>query len=370
MLVVLVLVVILASSLIPIMAAASDARRLREGARLVSAMFSDAQARAMASGRSVGVVIQRNPNNYAEAMDLFLAEVPPPYVGDTANEFATVVVTPGLNGAQGTATVSFPSTDIGWKSIKPGDLIRFNYRGQFYYVDYGDTTNPYITSGSNVPLTPTDPSPDTPLPPATPTGNSGAPFQVFRQPIRTADSPVQLADGAVIDLNFCGAYVKNGTNDSTPDCFGTVTFPTANSPTGGTITGGNPANGQPWTTPFNPPATAGAIPPPPIIITFNSTGALEFLYIQGQVVRPLWGVYLLVGRAEAIPPAGTAQLSGAYGTPAGTPNFASTDCRWVFVSRESGVATVAETASSNPTQPNAVTVSRRFVQAKQNMGGG
>ena len=90
MLVVLLLVVILASSLIPIMAAASDARRLREGARLVSSMLADAQTRAIASGRSVGVVIQRNPNNYAEAMDLFLAEVPPPYLGDTVNEFATL----------------------------------------------------------------------------------------------------------------------------------------------------------------------------------------------------------------------------------------------------------------------------------------
>ena len=86
--VVILLVVLMTSILIPVLSSASDARRAREGARVLSTMFASAQTQAAVSGRASAVWIQRLKNssglaiNSAAAMDLFMCEVPPPYLGD------------------------------------------------------------------------------------------------------------------------------------------------------------------------------------------------------------------------------------------------------------------------------------------------
>ena len=82
-----------------------------------------------------------------------------------------------------------------------------------------------------------------------------------------------------------------------------------------------------------------------------------------QPIRPMSGVYLLVGKIEKIPP--QAQ-SATNPYPANWQDF---DCRWVGIGRQSGLVTTAEVASA-PTGTTAnVITSLRLARSSQNTGG-
>ncbi len=318
LLIVVTIAVMVTSAMIPMMSAASDARRLREGARLLSTFLSAAQTRAVATGRSTGIVIQRQKNNNMASMDLFMAETPLPYIGDAANSTASVSWNSNASPPSGMVTFQ-NSPSISSQSIRPGDMIRFNYRGQLYLLDYGDTTNQYVNFSGSVPITPTDPTNY-----QSPVANAQAavPFQIFRQPVKTLDAPAQIVDGAAIDLYFSG-----------------IDF------------GGNSTFGG---------ITNFSLDPRPLVVTFSPTGALENVYAQGGVVRPVSGVYFLVGKAQNIPQ----PSSGTPNPVPATPNWQDLDCKWVSIGRQSGLVTVTEVRSAN-----SVINSRFFAQGGQSATG-
>jgi prepilin-type N-terminal cleavage/methylation domain-containing protein len=318
LLVVIVILGLLTSISLPIMSAASDSRRMREGARLLSSTFAAAQAKAIATGRSTGVIIERRRNNLNVSMEVYLAEVPPPYIGDALNSTAS------LQGNK----LSFPSGDVGWKTVRPGDLVRLNYRGAYFTISA--TGNPYISSPM-VTLVPTDPTRAND-PTVFPQNTQSIAFQVFRQPIRTADAPAVITDGACIDLNYSGI-----------DQYGT---------------------GSSF-------ATASATDLGPVVVTFGPSGGLDRVYANSNVLPlPLTGVYLLVGKVEQTPiPIGS---TGNFVQPQ-KPNYLDGDSRWVFISRQSGLTTTTENAYVQPTgpAPNATDVNnaRRFATSVQNSSG-
>jgi hypothetical protein len=313
---------LLTSIAIPLMSAASDSRRMREGARLLSTYLSSAQARAIATGRTTAVIIQRPANNSNISMEVYLAEVPPPYMGDTLNANAKI------SGSPPSVTVTLPS-DYGASLVRAGDIIRFNYRGAYFGIVSA-------TSG-NLSITPTDPTrvndPNV-YPPPTQSGGSGVPFQVFRQPIKTSDAPAVLPDGAVIDLNYSGIDQYSQTNPSgTGSTFADTTTN-------------------------------------PVVITFAPSGTLDFVYAFKTAFRPLTGVYLLIGKVEQTPiPTST---SGVFIQPQ-KPNYLDGDSRWVFISRQSGLPTTTENAYVQPTGPTPtaadVNSARRFATSAQNSTG-
>ena len=324
---------------IPMMSATSDARRLREGARLLSTFLSAAQTRAVATGRSTGVVIQRQKNNNMASMDLFMAETPPPYIGDGSTSVAMVQWASGATN--GTVTFN-PQTDPSFTSqrIRPGDMVRFNYRGQLYFLDPNNTlgANPYITTMSGIPIYPTDAT-NYQSPVANP--QTGVPFQIFRQPVKTLDAPAQIVDGAAVDLYYSG--VDNNVNGS----------------------------GQPSTS--FPSSGFSAITSPnffsadtrPIIVTFSPTGALEYVYAMGLGCRPVSGVYFLIGKAQNIP---QPPASGGPPTPA-TPNWTDLDCKWVSISRQTGLVTVSEVRGGSAGPAANFVASRFFAQGGQSSTG-
>ena len=111
-----------------------------------------------------------------------------------------------------------------------------------------------------------------------------------------------------------------------------------------------------------------------IIITFSPTGALDLVYVVSapgattQPIRPVSGVYLLVGKIEKTQ------------TPAGTNptqqnqypfNWQDPDCRWVGVNRQTGLVTTSEVATSLSGGAGAANVitSLRYARGSQNMVG-
>jgi type II secretory pathway pseudopilin PulG len=301
LLIVMVLLVMVTAAAIPIMAPATESRRMRESARLVSSYFGNAQSRAIALGRPVGVMIERLPNNPTASMDLSMVEVPPPYAGEWLDSRVRIEQA----GPQ-SATVTFLSPDDAAAAatlVQPGDQIKFHYRGDLYRI--------VSLSGGAMQISWTV---DRVAPPFTPPG-VGVAYQIFRQPVRSSDAPVQLPAGAVIDLNYSGT--------------GHPSFPDGTFASTGTNH--------------------------PIIITFTPSGAVEAIYHSGQApIRPTSAIFLLIGKSERVPP----------GSSPSEQNWADLGNLWVAINPQSGLLTTTENAVGAN-----VNEARAFARSAQNMGG-
>jgi prepilin-type N-terminal cleavage/methylation domain-containing protein len=390
LLVVIIIMVILTSAMIPILSSASDSRRLREGARLVSTMLSTAQTRAISSGRSVGVLFQPMKNNPYASMELYLVEVPPPYAGDEVNDSAAISFPAGWNPItnpsfsvklQGPPPTLSPPTYSGLqvydqqtktsqKLIRNGDLIRFNYRGDlFVLTDSSATTTPpdyYITSNA-LQATPLYPNS------VFPQKATAVPFQIFRQPVKTVDPPVQLSDGAAVDWYFSGIDLvplqpPTGANAPTAD-----TYPSNPSAAMRTMFGAlGTINNKSATVPgpAGLPSPAG-LPPNantcgPVIITYSAAGTIEYVYYScsykwyaaatppftpfNYQVCPLSGAYLLIGKIDKIQPASGPVQNDPYHLP----NYQDPECRWVSITRQSGLVTTTDVAPLQPAFVNSL----------------
>jgi len=343
---------------VPMVLPALDSRRIRESARIVSTQFASAQSEAMAKGRSVGVWIDKlktgGPSSGTvegeASKDLFLCEVPQPYAGDASGSVAMVSV--ASNGTQSgvitspggqAATVtkykgSFTVTDSGWVGLlKPGDVIRFAYRGASYRLLQGTNqldSNGYFKapSGSgpaSFDFEPVDqssfiynypnngqPTKVTPvfaqLPPAASVAGWSAPFQISFQPVKSSGSPISLPGSAVVDLYFSGMGSTLGEIGTDKN---------------------------------------------PVLVIFSRTGALESVYENGirqDVTGPL---YFLIGKRD--------KLQSLGGSPTDH-NWADSENIWVSINPQTGLVTTAEVAATtSPSLP----ASRKYAQAAQTMGG-
>jgi len=175
LLVVISIVVLLAAVTMPTIRPALESRRIREATRSLTAYIGSARNRALESGRSSGVAIQRFADLTC-AMVVDQVEVPLPYGGDTL--FATTTV-----------SVSGNSLQFNAGGANVGDLIQFNYQGPYYPVTGGGTSDstkwPFALS-------------------AVPPGSRTVPYKILRRPVKSQATPLQLPAGAVIDLEFSG----------------------------------------------------------------------------------------------------------------------------------------------------------------------
>jgi prepilin-type N-terminal cleavage/methylation domain-containing protein len=358
LLIVMVIISIVTAASIPMLATGSDQRRVREAARLVSSYISAAKSRAIETGRPAGVMIQRFAGqNYS--MALVGVEVPPPYSGDYVNSGAfigtvatgTAIIglgTPGnhANPLAG-ATPSAGTSDSGWQSlVRIGDIIQFGGQGRSYML-LGSTLPPTVVGQTPIlgttagqllssvsPATAcylwaTDGSLSTPsatvwtttftVPSGTPTATNlavGLPYQIFRQPVKSAAQPLQMPGDTVIDLMESGVGV------------------------GGTFVGGVYAN--------------------PTFL-FGPTGAVGFAYYNTNPPQHLTStLYLLIGRREGMEDLGLASTSF---------NINHHSCMWVAVGPQSGLVVTTE----NMVEPSGVTqtlaYARQYAQAASSIGG-
>jgi type II secretory pathway pseudopilin PulG len=331
LLVVIAILAILLAVAVPLVRPFLGNRQISESARLVNAYFIGAQARAADLQRPVGVWIERRGNNAqngaGESFELFYAESPPPYAGDT--ESARCWTTRDMmNNRVGLALfnqtamdstllfsppdpVMAPLTNF----IRSGDLIRFNYRGPYYEIINIDKTMSTIQfripSGyPTVPL-PVDANPMI--------GHPGYPYQVLRREIRSSAEPLQLPDNSTIDLTVSGLG-QTGSQFAPPD----------------------------------PPGTTG-----PIVIMFSPTGSIESIRVHGSVSPPTGIVYLMIGLTEKVKPGTTMDPTPAFGADA---NLKDQDNRWISINHRTGrISTAKVSDSSSATDlPSAVQQARRL----------
>jgi type II secretory pathway pseudopilin PulG len=320
LLIVISIIIILMAVSIPAVKFAMEDQKVREASRQMNAFFAAAQARAAERGRPVGVYIERLAGASGEsyAIQLFMAETPPPYTGDTLNAKATVTKNVMLNRWE----VKFPDGNSAMLTttmmlIKPNDrfVMRFNYQGPYYQCVRDATGNFIITL----------PRTDVP-PPGSDTG-TGLPYQILLPPNLSSVTSLELPAQTVIDLTSSGLGA------------------------GGTE--------------FAPANTSDTSP---IIIMFSPGGRVDHLYVQKSVSPPLGSVHLLIGRSD--------QLDNILAATPATPNLENLSNLWVSISHRNGTVTSSEIADTvgMPLTTVAeleakVSQARKFARTAQTMGG-
>jgi len=361
---------------VPMILPALDTRRIRESARIVSTQFASAQSEAIARGRSVGVWMERLSADPSASMDLFLCEVPQTYAGDSESSVARVQITAGIPSFS-----LFMGTDVGWQNqLRPGDLVRFNYRGAYYAIA-GEPANKVVPNPQDNTQVVLDSTPDsgsnpqtktfviTPINPANPQlpiPSAGVPYQIYRQPVKLTGGVAQLPAGAVIDLVFSGVGsaqlwqsampVQSGSNTYTLNLQNTSTMSSFVDTTDATEKAANQRL--------------------PIIVTFDKTGALENLYIRGpaapsanggpkrvelQAIRLTSPIHFLVGKREK-----SYSLNSAN---AADQNWTDLENIWVSLNPQTGLVTTAEVAAIPSGSTTPLHDTRVYAQAAQTMGG-
>jgi len=382
------ILVLLASIMIPAMRPMAEERQIREAARAVNVSLSSARNRAAVVGRPVGVMFERLERQPEACVTLRQAEVPPPYSGDM--EGAAVRVQDWTYTAAGAfywpdgsrvLKVRVRDNSLSPGLVRWGDRIQINYQGPWYTIVYDTTGNPYpadfppdangvfidfnpsgktVTAGwiDNYCLTlildgKTDyqsPFPEKRyeaqnISAGLPTWSHAMPFQILRQPVPSAVSPVKLAGGAVVELAF------SGTDSLLPATLG-----------------------------FRPEDASDRRP---VMVMFSPNGSVDRVYFYhpangygGYVVTE--PIYFMIGKWERLLswPGGAAQAEDGYY------NYQDAANLWAALNPQTGLVTVAEVHAdqldpatntyipSGATPAEQVFTSRRFAREAQISKGG
>jgi prepilin-type N-terminal cleavage/methylation domain-containing protein len=293
----------------------AEARRSREAARMVSSFVAKAQSRALGRPELAGFMVAAAGTASFAALDLFLADVPPPYRGDTIDATITIsgtgdrrrAGTPSANALASVATIGSGTSD----------LIRFGGRGPFY-----ELTGPPTPSAIEIRmlgfedsnLSPDDlgyTSRNTPWP-----APVSLPFEIFRQP-DPAGSPLTLPDGRAIDLKWSG--------------YGPPQVQDVNWTYRRFVDGQNDLD------------VARELPVRSVSVLFDGTGRLRLFVVATASLTRRWAVtgpvFLLVGRVDRAGQA-FAALDAADDTLGA--NWQYPDSWWVAIDPMTGVARSAE----------------------------
>jgi prepilin-type N-terminal cleavage/methylation domain-containing protein len=347
LLVVIVILSLVTAATIPLMQPATAERRIREAARMVAATLANAQSRALATGRPVGVMFQRLSNQTNDlraqhSIEMFLCEVPLPWSGDDPNDFCVLNTRTNAAGRPETwirftrpGNQAFYGHPKGTFEI--GDQIRLSYRGRRYVINDFKSHPQDPNSIYELLVQP---------PPIDPGTQQMMPFQIYRQPRKSADAPAQMPVGAIVDLEYAG--------------------PAFSSPSLGLL-----LNQQ-------PPLPKLSLRQP-VIVMFGPSGNLESVYWgmkaanepdtdPGALQRsePISPFFLLIGQ----PPGDDAVTQGK-------PNHRNFDNVWIAINPQSGLVTTSEvgseidveTGNSSADTSREIDASRELARTSQNMGG-
>lgn len=203
LLIVVMILGLLAVVVLPTISKSVDSRRYREAARNVSSFIARAQVRALEADAPKGFMIQPLAADPEASIELFFADTPPPYCGEST-EACVAIEDPGARPNVGSLALQFvlpgglPDLITEEKVrtpgfCRPGDAIRFNASG----ADYRFVPAPGGASPHRVTmwLDDSQTAGNTPWP-----RGERVPFRIHRQPSRASTGVLQLQRGAAIDI--------------------------------------------------------------------------------------------------------------------------------------------------------------------------
>jgi prepilin-type N-terminal cleavage/methylation domain-containing protein len=307
----------IAVTVLPNIAATTESRRSREAARMVTSFIAKAQSRALGRREWSGFMLVATGSTSFSAAELFLADVPAIYRGDTVPALLSISGTTSgsIRTATGTNSQLTLSGSLG-AGVRQNDLIRFDGRNPWYEVAANATTGTSVTFRIRGILTGAAKTTsnaegagqkehNTPWPAA----GLPVPFEILRQPV-SSGSPFSLPDGRVIDLYWSG-YGPPQVGSYMPLQTGTTGF-----------------------------ATAGAAS----AVLYDGTGRLRQIQVSlGSTLNRLTvtgPVFLLLGRADRVGQAYNASVGGSDDSLGA--NWQYPESYWIAIDPFTGVAKSAE----------------------------
>ena len=223
LLVVIAIIGLLAVTVLPNVASTTENRRSREAARVTSTFFAKAQSRAIGRPEWAGVTIVPTNANVLYSIDLFQANVPQVYRGESYASTATIssIDTGFARGLTFTPDTTIPTP----RNVQSGDLIRFDGRGPWYELSGTGAGTRVQFRGTTGIQSATEMVSQTERNTPWPTTGIGHPFEILRQPVRNG-SAFTIPDSRCVDLAWSGFGNSTYTrfvNPGTPVTVPTVT---------------------------------------------------------------------------------------------------------------------------------------------------
>ena len=322
--------------MIPLVQPVVKGRDRREGGRQMHVFFSSAQARAMELGRPVGVWFERDVADATKSSRLYLAEVPPPYSGESTASRARIEFGVDKEGnpiqdevGLPTGRATFILDDLGSITegvgsdlvappyVNAGDLIQFDHKGPLYTIET-------IAPGIALTFRLSDNQQ------YSPPRMESVSYQIFRGPRKKSSAPLILPPNVSIELGLSG-FGANGV-----EC-GLSVLPA-----------------EPIILMFKPDGTIDRIYPH----LGNVVSGLDITSNRGKAVlsrmRAPGSLYFFVGRSDQD------ALS----------NLRDTNSLWISVGHRSGTVTIAPNATITGADiTTAVPEARKLALTSQGMGG-
>lgn len=340
LLVVVAIIGLLAVTVLPNVATTTENRRSREAARVTSSFFAKAQSRAIGRPEWAGVTVVPTNANVLYAIDLFQANVPQVYRGESYESKAFIAGANELSRDLAfyddfatKALVAIPEA----RKVATGDLIRFDGNGPWFEfvkgTPYGVRFRGSIGGSASANETVGQSSRNTPWPAqsmnTSPPQDVAHPFEILRQPVRNG-SAFTIPDGRCVDLAWSG--------------YGNSTYTTFLLP--------------------GPPVTV-----PTITVLFDATGRVRQIFTQNAAganrVTVTGPVYFLVGRVDRAnnDPTLLSTFDGSDDTKGF--NWQYGDSYWIVIDPASGIV---KTAECLPKQTNVID-SQQFARTETPTGG-
>jgi len=358
LLVVVAIIGLLAVTVLPNVASTAENRRSREAARVTSTFFAKAQSRAIGRPEWAGVTIVPTNTNVRYAIDLFQANVPQVYRGETFDSKAWIS---GWNPL--TRSLGFNDAPPPARRITNGDLIRFDGSGPWFELAVTVGPPPSYSvrfrgsvggSASAVELA-TQNSRNTPWPTqnidvSKPQDVAHA-FEVLRQPVRNG-LPFTIPDSRCIDLSWSGF-------GGSPGAVGLKTyhaFVGEDFNRDRTLDIGEDLNGN---------GLLDLLPSVETSILFDSTGRVRQILWGTNRTTVTGPVYILVGRVDRATNDPTLLSTYDGNDDAKGFNWQYGDSYWIGIDPASGIV---KTAECLPGQADVV-ASQKFIRSEMPAGG-
>ena len=304
LLVVIAIIGLLAVTVLPNVASTTENRRSREAARVTSTFFAKAQSRAIGRPEWAGVTIVPTNANVLYSIDLFQANVPQVYRGESYAAAATISSsdTGFARGLTFTPDTMIPTP----RNVQSGDLIRFDGRGPWYELSITGAGTRVQFRGTTGIQSATEMVSQTERNTPWPTTGTPHPFEILRQPVRNG-SAFTIPDSRCVDLAWSG--------------FGNSSY-----------------------TRFVNPGTPVTVPT--VTVLFDATGRVRQIFTQNAAganrVTVTGPVYFLVGRVDRANNDPT--LASTYDGTDDTKgfNWQYGDSYWIVIDPASGIVKTAE----------------------------
>lgn len=358
LLVVVVIATVLLAISIPLLRSTIKENRVREASRILNTFIVSAKARALEKRLAAGIWIERSDPGSNSATQIFLAESPPPYGGDTTTAWARLVdllpTVPGPDGIVDTIEFDLATGSLLASGVGIGDIVRLNFHGPDLVLTSVPVANnnPAVYRATFAMAVPSGSPPITAI--STAWGGKQMPYQIYRKPQKASVAPLEMPTGIVLDLSNSGLGVD--------------------------VTGVNPII-------F---AAASATDNTPVIVLFGPSGGIERIVAHNAEVNASATVFFLLGRLdgiEAAPDVPPDAPNGIWYDDSGTNNsltpfnynvnIASPSAQWVSVGHNTGAITTAENGwqlmldptQTKPTFLRSLQRAREFARSGQSMGG-